>query len=252
MVKVREDMSGWIMSEHGVPDSRLTVLFQVEDYIDPNGNHSAQWLCECNCEEHKQIIVGGRHLRSGAIKSCGCLKIEKAKNATVNNLIDMESEEYGIGYTSSGEPFWFDKEDVDVVRQYCWYYNNCGYLVACERGTGRRVLLHKLLMEPVPDGMVVDHKKHPPRRENKYDNRKSNLEIKTSAQNSMNVSLRDNNTSGVTGVSWNEKYQKWESYIMINYTKIYLGRFINKDDAIKARKDAEIKYFGDYRYDANN
>ena len=30
MVKVREDMTGWIMSEHGFPDSRLTVLYQTE------------------------------------------------------------------------------------------------------------------------------------------------------------------------------------------------------------------------------
>lgn len=30
---------------------------------------------------------------------------------------------------------------------------------------------------------------------------------------------------------------------------IYLGGFINKDDAIKARKEAEEKYFGEYSYD---
>ena len=26
MVKVKEDMTGWIMSEHGVPESRWTVI----------------------------------------------------------------------------------------------------------------------------------------------------------------------------------------------------------------------------------
>ena len=29
MARVKEDMTGWIMSEHGVPDSRLTVVCQM-------------------------------------------------------------------------------------------------------------------------------------------------------------------------------------------------------------------------------
>ena len=52
MVKVREDMTGWIMSEHGVSDSRLTVIEQVEDHVyadkQNKEHHYAQWLCECN------------------------------------------------------------------------------------------------------------------------------------------------------------------------------------------------------------
>ena len=241
------------MSEHGFPDSRLTVIQQTDDYVDPNGNHRSQWLCECSCKDHNIIIVASRHLTSGAIKSCGCLKRESAiKTHTKQNLIDIDSADYGIGYTNKGEPFWFDKEDEKIVRQYCWHYNNHGYLVSRDRNTGKIVQLHRLLMEPVSDEMEVDHKKHPPRNENKYDNRKSNLEIKTCSQNSMNVSLRTNNTSGVTGVSWNKKYNQWESYIMIDYKRIYLGRFVDKEDAIRARKDAELKYFGEYRYDANN
>ena len=34
---------------------------------------------------------------------------------------------------------------------------------------------------------------------------------------------------------------------MINGKSKKLGYFINKEDAIKARKEAEIKYFGDFR-----
>lgn len=30
MVKVKVDMSGWIMSEHGVPESRIKVIRQVK------------------------------------------------------------------------------------------------------------------------------------------------------------------------------------------------------------------------------
>ena len=31
MVKTKEDMTGWNMWEHGVPDSKLTVIKQTDD-----------------------------------------------------------------------------------------------------------------------------------------------------------------------------------------------------------------------------
>ena len=52
-----------------------------------------------------------------------------------------------------------------------------------------------------------------------------------------------NNTSGVKGVSWNKRFNNWETYITFQGKRIYLGRFKNKQDAIKARKEAEEKYF---------
>ena len=70
------DMTGWVMSEHGVPDSRLTVIKRVEDYIQPCGISKAQWLCECSCPAHNKVVVGGAELRSGNTKSCGCIHQE--------------------------------------------------------------------------------------------------------------------------------------------------------------------------------
>ena len=72
MVKVKEDMTGWIMSEHGVFDSRIKVIKQAEDYVTSTGAHYAQWLCECMCENHTKFVVTGQDLRSGHTKSCGC------------------------------------------------------------------------------------------------------------------------------------------------------------------------------------
>ncbi len=46
-----EDITGWIMSEHGVPDSRLTVLKRAENKVYPSGKKTAQWLCQCSCPE---------------------------------------------------------------------------------------------------------------------------------------------------------------------------------------------------------
>lgn len=53
MVKVKEDMTGWKMWEHGVPNSRLIVIKQVDDYVSLKGEHRAQYLCKCNCGNEK-------------------------------------------------------------------------------------------------------------------------------------------------------------------------------------------------------
>ncbi len=41
----------------------------------------------------------------------------------------------------------------------------------------------------------------------------------------------------------------WRARIFINGKGIHLGRFTNFDEAVKARKRAEEKYFGEYSYD---
>lgn len=113
MVKVREDLTG---KRFG----RLTVLEQAEDYIKPNGEHEAMWLCQCDCGNQKIIL--GTSLRHGRTKSCGCFDKEtSAIQGKLNkkyNTYDL-SGEYGIGYTSKGEEFYFDLEDYDKIKDYC-------------------------------------------------------------------------------------------------------------------------------------
>ena len=55
--------------------------------------------------------------------------------------------------------------------------------------------------------------------------------------------VRKNNTSGITGVNYIKNIKKWNASIFFKGKKINLGYFKNIDDAIKARKDAEKKYF---------
>lgn len=63
---------------------RLTVIKRAE-----NQGHNCMWLCRCDCGNEK--IVRGSHLKSGAIKSCGCLSIEelqhRAKHHKVNTRL---------------------------------------------------------------------------------------------------------------------------------------------------------------------
>ena len=46
-------------------------------------------------------------------------------------------------------------------------------------------------------------------------------------------------------MSYNKKNNNYVSYICVDYNKIYLGSFKNFEDAVNARKEAEIKYFGE-------
>ena len=246
-------MTGWKMWEHGVPDSRWTVIERAEDHVSPCGHKVVMWLCECSCEEHNRKIIAGSELRNGKSTSCGCkLKEIAFANHKKYNVYDLESEEYGIGYTEKGEEFWFDKSDYDLIKEYHWYYDDHGYVRAFDCNTKKQIRLHMLVMRPIPNNMVVDHKKHPVGNAHKVDNRKSNLEFKTFADNVKNQGTRKNNNSGIKGVCWHKKMQQWTAYICVDYNQIYLGAYDNKTDAIQARKAAEIKYFGDNRYDVNN
>jgi hypothetical protein len=50
-------------------------------------------------------------------------------------------------------------------------------------------------------------------------------------------------------VVWHKRDNVWEAYITVNYKRTYLGRFVDFKEAVKARKEAEEKYFGEFSYD---
>lgn len=224
---------------------RLTVIKQAEDYVSPKGRHEARWLCECGCNEKNRIITRTSELKSKHAKSCGCLQREFMNYhnpaTRLYNEYDL-SGEYGIGYTSKNEEFYFDLEDYDKIKGYTWYIDNDGYVKACELKQHKNILLHRVILS-YPN-CLIDHINH-----KKFDNRKFNLREVTNSQNAMNHTINSNNTSGVSGVNWDKSLQKWRARITVNYNRIDLGTYVNFEDAKIARLKAEEKYFGEYSYD---
>jgi len=242
MVKVREDMTGWKMWEHGVPDSRLTIIKQVEDYIEASGAHKAAYLCICNCGNNNYRIARASDIKTGKTKSCGCLHIEQNIITSQQNKKYNKYEltgEYGIGYCYNDNTiFYFDIEDYDKIKDYSWAHNNRGY-VSATLFKNKRVLMHRLILNNKFE--IIDHIN-----KNRTDNRKCNLRGCTKSQNGANSNVPKNNISGFIGVSFVKKTNKWCARITVDYKDMHLGTFNNKEDAIRARLKAEKEYFGEF------
>lgn len=102
--------------------------------------------------------------------------------------------------------------------------------------------LHRIVAN-APQGYEVDHIDR-----NTLNNRRDNLRICTRQENSRNKTKQSNNTSGHKGVSWDKAKKKWRAFISVDRKQIFLGRYNTIEEAIEARKQADTKYFKDFKY----
>ena len=90
----------------------------------------------------------------------------------------------------------------------------------------------------VDSSLVIDHIDR-----NKLNNNPENLRVVSRSENAINSGLSSKNTSGVKGVTWDKRANKWTSRIKLNNKVICLGSFIEKNDAINARILAEKTFY---------
>lgn len=159
----------------------------------------------------------------------------------LNKYKIMDNNVY-VYFNNIQDYFICDLDDFYKIKDFTWWakYSKWGYYAVATIGD-KKVRLHRMIVN-CPDGMQVDHING-----NTLDNRKCNLRVVTNQQNSINSCKPSNNTSGYKGVYLDKQRRKWVANIKVDYKTIYLGRFDNINDAIKAREEAEIKYFGEYR-----
>jgi hypothetical protein len=233
--------------------TRLKVIKKVEKpkTKKEKGNF---WLCQCMCGSEKQVIVSTRDLNSSNTKSCGCLNLERLikfnketkKKYNTYNL----TGEYGVGYTFKNEPFYFDLEDYNLIKDYCWYTHKDGYIATTIEKDSKdyTLLLHRLITD-CPEDKEVDHINGKPSRN---DNRKYNIRICEHQKNMCNYTKPKNNTSGVKGVSYCNTHDVWKAYITADNERMNLGSYNNFDSAVKARQEAEDIYHGEYKWKGEN
>jgi hypothetical protein len=147
---------------------------------------------------------------------------------------------YGIGYCyNTGHKFYFDMDDYDKIKDYCWSEDkvkNYSRVRAYDKESKTTVFMHYIITDKYYD--------HTDR--NTFNNRKYNLRKATISENNRNGNLRKNNNTGITGIHWNKRRSKWETYITIDNKRKGLGYYTEKEDAIKVRLEAEAKYFKEF------
>ena len=231
MWKPREDLTG---RQFG----RWTVLGQDEQ-------RTSYWICQCNCEEQTIKSVYRDSLIKGKSESCGCLQREiVSKYNKKYNKYDLFGE-YGIGWTSNtNQEFYFDLEDYDKIKDYCWDFNkDRGYISGADPTNWRKHrYIHRVIMECDNNNLFIDHINHNP-----LDNRKCNLRLVTPAQNGYNKGIQPYNTSGEIGVYFNNRRKKWIAHIIYN-DKHYCVYCSSKEEAVIARRKLEDDLFKEYGY----
>lgn len=90
-------------------------------------------------------------------------------------------------------------------------------------------------------GFEIDHINGNP-----SDNRLVNLREATHAENSLNKAMRRNNTSGINGVGWHKRIQKWSAYLSINGHRRHLGYFITIEEAAACVHGAREVHHGTF------
>lgn len=230
----------------------LTVI--SEDLTRPNNRH--YYICKCDCGRTRSVMR--YYLLKGTTKTCGNIKeciyayMNHSKTRRKSNQYDL-SGKYGIGYTSKGEEFYFDLEDFDKIKEFTWYCDSSGYIRTntfdFEHNKRSYLFMHNYILNlPNDDSLIADHI-HGMNTVN--DNRKSNLRVVNKWQNNVNQSIRKDNVSGVKGVEYSNSKHTWIARIQKQGKRYYLGNFDTFEDAVKARKDAEKEYFGEYSYDVS-
>lgn len=138
-----------------------------------------------------------------------------------------------------------DDEDFEELNKWNWSVNRIGkswYAVGSVWNGTKKLptLMHRFILQ-APKNFLVDHIDG-----NGLNNQKSNLRLCTHSNNMQNSKKPENNTSGYKGVTWHKGRKLWQAQIMVNGKSIYLGRFVNKEDAAHAYDTAAVKYHGEF------
>ncbi|UGO52592.1 HNH endonuclease [Klebsiella phage vB_KpnD_Opt-817] len=137
----------------------------------------------------------------------------------------------------SGKLFWTIKPSAKVfVGDEAGSINDEGYIKVMYRRKSYPAhhIVWVMHNGEIPDGYEIDHENHI-----RSDNRIENLRLVTRLDNMKNKSAYSNNKSGVVGVSWSKRKNKWVSQIQHKGKKKMLYEGSSFEYAVAARKAAE-------------
>lgn len=152
-------------------------------------------------------------------------------------------EQVSILELSNGYIALIDSNDVEKVSKYTWCtikQGNSQVRVMTKDTNGKTLYLHRFILNYNKDKHIDHINGH------SLDNRKCNLRICESQQNSFNSRKPRTNTSGYKGVSFLKDRKKFRAYIVKDSKQYYLGDYINKEDAALAYNTKAKELYGEY------
>jgi len=139
-----------------------------------------------------------------------------------------------------------DATDYQRIAAHKWYANKCGSRFYARRSTPRtrlcprkKVPMHRdILNFPLER---IDHSNR-----NTLDNRRCNLRLATSSQDSANRRRATNNRSGIKGVCYEQRKRRWRALIQCLGRRHHLGYFSDLADAARAYQQAAKEFFKEF------
>ena len=154
------------------------------------------WRCQCSCGNPIFSIVRTESLNSGSTQSCGCLKNEKSKERLTKHGLRNHSD-YRVWLNMRNRCNNPNSEDYE-------YYGGKG-IVVCEEWNDFAQFLKDMGTRPSSEYSIE--------RINGNENYcKENCRWALQEEQVRNVSIRSDNTSGITGVQYASKKVKGVIY----------------------------------------
>lgn len=189
---------------------RLTVEAPAE-----SSAGGRRWLCRCDCG--KSIVVLENNLKRLHTKSCGCIKSPDLTGQVFGKLTVIGRSDKRGKRGNRTTPLWecrcecgaitYKAKDT-LTNPELSMCAECAVKYAAERARESAGFVEGTQLAKIRD-------------------------MTPSAAN----------TSGVRGVYYESKSDRWRAEIKFRQKRYYLGRYKNKEDAIKARKVAEQELF---------
>lgn len=141
-----------------------------------------------------------------------------------------------------------DDEDFEYLSQFPWYVRTTPSAVHAKRDFYSdkkhfRTYMHMDVMKRVMGEEVdlsahwIDHING-----NGLDNRRENLRLVTRKQNAANRRPNKNSKTGIKGVRWKAKDNRYEVYVAGKY----VGSSFSLEEAKEIRRQKAIEHYGDY------
>lgn len=209
---------------------------KVLEYSHTNKHNKRKYKCKCMlCG--KIFITLGTTVKTGRLKSCGCLSNKKAKE---------RMKKHGMHGTQIYNRWKGMKSRCRSKSYHAYHRYNGKGITVCERWQNDFMNFYNDMNDTFFEGAELD----------RIDNSKGyypeNCRWVTHKQNCNNRDKYKNNT-GYTGVHFGKKNKTYQVNMCHKRKSIYIGSYKNIKDAVNARKSFILKFNKDngtnYKYE---